>query len=491
MRVNYETNVTPRLRVLTEDQIEQIVSAAMDVLQQSGTRIYEESALKLLRDAGCVIEGDDLVHIPTSLVENSLRSAPSRIVMGGRDRSKRIALEKDQIYFGTGSDCPFILDPYTSERRRYTYEDIYRAAKIADALPEIDFHMSLGLASDVPIGTYDRHQFQAMLLGTTKPMVITAVDREGLADQLEMAQSVLGGADEWKKLPLFAIYIEPSSPLSHSREVMEKLFFAADHDIPMIYTPCPICGATGPATMAGALVQSLAECLTGIVVSQLRRKGASVVIGGVISILDMSTGIMSYGAPELSLLSAAMTNISQYLRLPMFSTAGCSDAKGLDQQAAIESALSIGYAALSGASLIHDVGYLESGLVGSYDMLVMSNEIISMVKRILRGVPVDEEHLAVEAINRVGSGGHYLTDDHTMKHFRTAFWMPELLDRSNWDTWEANGAKTLNDRVHEKTIELIEHYQPAPIPDKIEEELRRIVARADAAHSSEDVVKLT
>jgi trimethylamine--corrinoid protein Co-methyltransferase len=476
--------------VLSNDQIEQIVYAAMDVLQVTGTCVYQEEALELLRDAGCVVKEGDRVFIPAWLVENSLKSAPSRIVLAGRNRERRVTLEKNQIYYGTGSDCPFILDPYTSERRRYTFEDVYCAAKISDALPHVDFHMSLGLTSDVPIGTYDRHQFLAMLKGATKPFVITANDREGLADQYEMACTAIGGVDEWQRLPMFVIYIEPSSPLNNSKEAVEKLLYAAENGIPAIYTPCPICGATAPATMAGILAQALAEFFTGLVISQLKRKGAAVIMGGVMSILDMSTTILSYGAPELSLLSAAMTQVAQFLNVPMFSTAGCSDSKILDQQAAIEAAISIAIAGLSGANLIHDVGYLESGLSGSYDMLVMSNEIIGMVKRILRGVPVDAEHLAVDVIDRIGPGGHYLTDDHTLVHFRTEFWMPELLDRTNWETWEAGGSKTLRQRVHEKVLYLIENYQPEPIPADVESRLRIIVARADELHEAEEQVTL-
>jgi trimethylamine--corrinoid protein Co-methyltransferase len=215
-----------------------------------------------------------------------------------------------------------------------------------------------------------------------------------------------------------------------------------------------------------------------------------VIIGGVVSILDMATTILSYGAPEMTLLSAAMTNLAQYLKLPMFSTAGCSDAKTLDQQAAIESALSIAVAGLSGANLIHDVGYLESGLDGSFEMLVMSDEIISMVKRILRGVVVDAEHLALDAITRVGPGGHFLADEHTLTHFRTEFWRPELLDRSNWDTWVENGSKTLGTRVHEKVLDLIENYQPAPMTPETERELQTIIAAADERHAAEERVTL-
>jgi trimethylamine--corrinoid protein Co-methyltransferase len=228
-----------------------------------------------------------------------------------------------------------------------------------------------------------------------------------------------------------------------------------------------------------------------VVLSQLKRPGAQIIIGGVMSILDMGTTILSYGAPELSLLSAAMTDITKYLRVPMFSTAGCSDAKTLDQQAAIESALSIAVAGLSGASLIHDVGFLESALIGSYEMVVMSNEIIGLVKRILRGLPVDAEHLALDAIARVGPGGHFLMDEHTLAHFRTEFWRPELLDRANWETWQADGARTLGARVHERVLEIVDQYEPAPITDEVEDQLLAIIQHADDAHRAEEVVTLT
>jgi len=479
MRANYQVNATPLSRVLSDDQIEDIYLGALQVLERTGTRIYNDEGLELLQGAGCQVSDGNLVRIPSWLVKASLETTPERITLAGRDRSKRVVLEYNKIYFGTGSDCPFVLDPYTDERRRYTFKDIYNAAKIAEASPHIDFHMSLGLTSDVPIGSYDRHQLLAMLQGTTKPLVITAMDKNGLADQYEMACELLGGPEEFAKAPLFVIYIEPSSPLSNSKEAVDKVLYTAEMGIPAIYTPCPICGATAPATLAGLMVQCLAECLPGIVLAQLKKKGAAIIIGGVMSILDMSTTILSYGAPELSLLSAAMTDVAKWLRLPMFSTAGCSDAKALDQQAAIESAISIAIAALSGANLIHDVGYLESGLIGSYDMLVMSNEIIGMVKHILRGITVDDEHLAVHVIDRVGPGGHYLGDDHTLKHFRTEFWYPTLLDRTRWEDWKAAGSKSLGQRVREKVLDIIENFEPEPLDPDVEARLKAICARAD------------
>ncbi len=490
MRANYQINATPQFRVLSEDQVEEILYAALDVLERVGTRVYGQEALDLLTGAGCLVgqatvaEGvpSARVYIPAWLAEQMLGATASRITVAGRDRERRIYLERNKFYFGTGSDCPSLVDPYTDEIRKYTFDDVYNAARISDALPQIDFHMSLGLTSGVQPQTYDRPQFLAMVKGTSKPLVVTAVDREGLADQYEMACEVLGGAEEFARLPMFVVYIEPSSPLTNSIEAVEKILYAAEVGIPAIYTPCIMAGGTGPVTVAGTMVQALAEYLTGVVLAQLRQPGAGVIMGGVNSPMDMATSILSYGAPELALISAAMTDVAKALGVPMFSTAGCSDAKVMDQQAAIEATLSIVVAALSGANLIHDVGYLESGLLGSFDMLVMADEVIGMAKRLLAGVTVTPETLAVDIIEQVGPGGHYLTQEHTRQHFRSEAWFPTLMDRQMRRSWAASGGETMAQRVRAKVRDILEHHTPLPLPEGMEETLQEIVARAQATH---------
>jgi trimethylamine--corrinoid protein Co-methyltransferase len=420
-----------------------------------------------------------LVRIPSFLVKKSLQTAPGRIALAGRDGTRDVVLEKDRIYFGTGSDCPFFLDPYTGKRRKTVFQDVVNAAKVTDALPNIDFFMSLGLISDVPAKTYDRHQFLAMTLGTAKPLVITAVNGRGLADQFEMASLILGGKEKFRQNPTFAIYAEPISPLVHSKEAVEKLIFAAEERIPVIYVPAPSGGGTAPVTMAGVLAEGLADTLTGLVIAQLKKEGTPFVMGGVFTIMDMRTTIFSYGAPELLMMSAALSEIGKAIGLPVFSTAGCSDAKELDQQAGLEAGMSVLMAALSGASLIHDVGYLESGLLGSLDMLVLSDEAISMAKRIMQGIPVNKESLAIDVISKVGPGGHFLQERHTMTHFKKDIWIPTLLDRRNLGDWEEAGRKSMGDRARNKVRGILEAHVPLPIEEKVVKELKAMIAEAD------------
>ncbi|GFP43664.1 trimethylamine---corrinoid protein Co-methyltransferase, partial [Candidatus Hakubella thermalkaliphila] len=333
--------------------------------------------------------------------------------------------------------------------------------------------------SDVPQALADLHEFEAMVTNSIKPIVAWAFYVESMKDIYEMCVAIAGSEEEFLRNPFMIFYAEPNTPLYHGKDAVEKLLFAAEKKIPIVYTPCPIAGGTAPATMAGMLVDTLAECLSGVVMSQVVRPGAPIIMGGVVSIMDMATTILSYGAPELALASAALAEVARYLKLPMWSTGGCTDSRLLDEQAALEAALNLLLAGLSGANLIHDVGFMESAMTGSQELLVLSDEIIGMVKRVVRGVEVNEETLALDVINKVGPGGNFLGEDHTLRHFRTEAWYPRLLDRRMYLDWVGGGSLTLAQRVNKKTREVLESYQPVPLPQDVLEGIDEILRRAD------------
>ncbi|MGD2057361.1 MAG: trimethylamine methyltransferase family protein [Anaerolineales bacterium] len=490
-KTNFTVNATPRFSVLTEDEIEQIYFSALSVLYETGVRVYDQEGVDVAHAGGAIVEDttedSSLVKIPPWMVDKALSTLPRKVVVIGPDRQHRMELFKDQVYFGAGSDTPFTIDPKTGDRRRATYEDVKNFARLAQALPNIDFHMSLGIVQDRAVGTYDRWQYLAMLEGTTKPINITAVDLDGLNDQLEMAYIRLGGKQEWRKGPIFSLYIEPVSPLSHSEEVIQKLLFSADNEIPFVYTPCPLAGATSPTTLAGTAVQALTESLFGIVLAQIRKPGTPMIIGGLMSNMDMQTTVYCYGSPEMALLSAAYTEITKWLGVPMYETAGCSDSKMFDAQAAMEATINITTAALVGGNMIHDVGYLEQGLTSSPELMVAANEIIDMVKRILRGIPTTDADMALPVMDAVGPGGHFLEHDHTYKRFKNEIWQPHLIDRQNFENWEMTGSKSFKDRVHERVLEILEAEHEPLMDEKMFKELKRICELADERHQDEEL----
>jgi trimethylamine--corrinoid protein Co-methyltransferase len=279
--------------------------------------------------------------------------------------------------------------------------------------------------------------------------------------------------------PTLCLYAEPISPLNHSQEAIEKLLVAAENRIPVVYTPCPIAGATTPMTLAGALVISVADHLSGLVAAQFHAPGAPVIMGGVLSTMDMQTSIYTYGSPEFCLLEAALTDLSHFYKIPMFGTAGCSDSKIFDEQAAAEAMMSIMGAALSGANLVHDVGFLENGLIGSFELLVASDEFIGRAKHIVKGIEVSTETLALDVIDKVGPGGNFVAEEHTHKHFREVEWFHDLTDRNNYANWKLNGSKTMGQRANEYVKEILSSHTVEPLSDEVERTIEKVFQKYD------------
>ena len=473
----------PKLTVFSEKQHDKVYESALEILERTGTEFHSEEAVSILDNAGATVVDGNTVKIPSHLVEKALRTCGKRVVISDRNLEHTMFLEEDNTYFGPGSETPNTLDPYTGERRTCKKDDVVNAATVVDALDNIDFVMSFALANDVPKANADCHHFEAMVKNTEKPILFTAWDLEGLKAIYEMSVAVAGGEEEFRTDPFILLYDEPSSPLKHSKEAVEKLMFSTRKGIPIMYVPTPSLGAAGPVSLAGAYALTEAEYLSGLVLSQEIREGSSLIFGGGPTTMDMQTTVFSYSAPETMLSLALRKEVGAYLGVPAFNAGGFTDSKEIDQQATLEVANSLNYAALAGGNLVHDVGYLESGMTSSLELLTIANEEISALNRFVKSVQVNEETLGVDEIDDVGPGGNYLTSSNTIENFKDDIWTPELIDRQVHESWAEDGETSLRDRARDKVIDILENHQPERLPDEVEQELEEIVDKYEGERS--------
>jgi len=452
----------PRLEVVNETQMAQMHEATIDVLEHTGIRIAHPKALEIFSGAGARVDGDQ-VRIPGTLVEDAIRKAPSRIVLGTRTGKRNVFLERDKSYFGPSLDCIDYLDPKSHKRVRFTSEHVKVTAALCDALPNFQWCMTIGMASDVPADIADRVVARNVFEHCEKPLVFCCKDANSVKDIYEMALLLCGGKDNFDRAPTIVEYIEPISPLVYYDPAVDKLLYCAQQRIPLINFPAPQCCGSSPATFAGTIVQANAESLSGLVLHQLVNPGSPFIYGAFTTIMDMRTTIFSYGAIEMGLMTAAMAQMAQRYRLPFFGTAGATDAKFCDAQAGAEAALQIFSAAAVGSGLVHDCSsWLDHGSLVSPEFMVLVHDIVDTVNHYMAGIPVTEESLALDVIHRVGPGGHYLQDPHTLKHFKNIKYS-EIFERMILEQWEAAGAKNLEQRLQETTLKKMDH-RPEPLP---------------------------
>ena len=469
--------LAPQFTLLSDSQIGDLHLAALEVLRRTGIRFFHAEALEMLKAAGAFVHDGNLVKFPAALVEEALASAPGRIIMCDRNGDAAVWLEGTKVWFGTGSDCVNFLDPETGEHRRFTQADIVAGYHLCDALPNIHFVMSMGIPADVdPDVAYDL-QMSLMLEHTTKPLVFVTDDGASCRRAIEMAAAVAGGQEALVEQQHILLYSEPSSPLQQSESAVDKLLLMAEHRLPIVHSPAPLMGGTGPITMASGLAMALAEIQSSLVVHQLKNPGAPFVVGCGLHHLDMKSAQICYASPEFQLTKAAIAQMGRWYGLPTWGYAGCTDAKVVDEQAAAEAMLSVLMAKLSGANLIHDVGYVESGLTTSFEMIVLTNELVALADNLMKGIEVNDETLMLDEIHEVGPGGHFMDTDMTLKHFRD-FWYPGLLDRGRRDQWLAEGATTLGQRLNTRVREIIKEHRPEQLKAEVKQQLQEIVGRA-------------
>ncbi len=459
---------------MDQEQCQRIHQASLEILRRTGVRVYHEGALTLLKDSGCPVTDGNLVRIPPGLVEWALSHVPSTIALCDRGSSTAsLRLCPGESRFGPGSDCPNYLDPKDGTRRPFTLADLEACVRLADALPEISFLMSMGIPRDYRGNAY-RRQYATLIQGSRKPVVFVCNDGADCRAIVKAAAAVAGGMEELRLNPTLLLYSEPTTPLSQSATATEKLLYMAETGLPVVHSPAPMMGSTAPVTMAGGLALGNAEVLSSIVIHQRKRPGAPFLYGSGLHHMDMKTSISVYGAPEFQMARVAVAAMGRYYGLPTWGYAGHSDAILFDEQAAADSVFSVQTALLSGTNLIHDVGYLEAGLITSPEMMVFTADMIAMMRHFTDGFGLSSEDLALDVIHSVGPGGNYLGEDHTVRHFRE-MWQPELFDRQRFDGWQASGSKGLRARLQEKTVQVMSSHPGSPLPDSLRREVEKIL----------------
>lgn len=470
----------PHISVLSEEGVKAIHKATLEILEETGVEMQDPQGRELLLEAGAR-ESDGRLKIPEKLVDEALSSAPSLIPIYDRLGNLAMPLELGNVFFGSGSDTNFTFDLMTGERRRTTTQDVENLARLCDGLDNIDFVMSMGNPSDVPPDDLYVHAFIRMIRGSVKPNVYVTKDRKDMEDIYRIAVAVAGGEDALREKPFFLHYAEPISPLLIPEESLQKIIFCAEKGIPACYPPSPNTGGGGPISLAGAVALGNAECLVGLIISQLTRRGTPFLYGMNTAAMDMKTAIVSYGSPEWSLGMAAWTDLARFYNLPSWGFGGASDSKLVDAQAGLEATFSIMSAFLSRCTLVHDVGYLEFGSTSSAEMLVIADEIIRMTRFLVNGIAINDKTLALDAIARVRPGGGFLADDHTLENWKWAQWTPKVIDRKLYHSWVEAGSKDMFVRANDVAREVLKKHEVLPLQGEVEAVIADVLAeRADA-----------
>jgi trimethylamine--corrinoid protein Co-methyltransferase len=447
--------------------------ATLEVLERVGVDVHDERAREILHSGGARVDGIR-VRLPEYMVSRALATAPKRLILYDRHGKVAIRAWGRNTYYGGGSDCLNILDHHTGERRRPILADVCQAATLMDALPELSFVMSMFLPEDVDQRVYDRYQMRAMLNHTTKPIVFVTPDMEGCVAAVEMCQAVAGSAEAFRQRPFATCYINVTSGLIANQEALQKCIYLAEQGLPMLYIPLNAGGVNSPATTAGCMATMNAGILLGITLAQTVRPGVPVAVpgwnGGPYNLKTM------VGNYVLADEQGVPTEMGKHYGLPVFGLGGSTDAKVLDQQAGMEATLSLTTALLHGANIVHDVGFMDSGLQGSLQLQVIANDTIGWLRAATAGVLVNDETLALDVVEELGPTGNYLVHPHTLRHYREAYYS-QLADKGPYSQWVERGSTTMEQRAARQIDKLLAKHQPEPLAAEVQREIDAIVER--------------
>jgi trimethylamine--corrinoid protein Co-methyltransferase len=472
--------VRPHLRFLSDDTINQITNEGLALLMDPGVRVENAEALELLADAGADVDFEaQVAHIPEDIVRTALETAPSEFDLYDLDGEPVVHYGADRVQFAPGSGALKLLDSETQEQRAPVTADLVKFVKLVEMLPQLDAQSTAFVCSDVPKEIGDLYRLYLALNYMRKPIVTGAFRKDTWWTMKDMLVAVASGEDALAERPIAIFDVCPSPPLMWSDLTCQNMIDCARHGIPSELISMPMAGATAPVTIAGAVVQHTAECMSGVAICQLAAEGAPIVWGGSPAVFDMREGTTPMGAVGTWMIDAAYTEVGKALGLPTHQYLGMSDAKVVDAQCGLESAGSTLVAALSAANMVTGAGMMDFESCHSFEKLVIDAEIIGMAKRLIAGVEIRDEPIALELMRKMGHRGDYLAQLHTLKWFQEEQYIPsEIIDRGSLEAWKKKGRKSAWERAQDRVAALLDTYESPPIADDLRSELRAITLKA-------------
>jgi trimethylamine--corrinoid protein Co-methyltransferase len=474
--LSFIENPAFRIDVLSRSDIEQIHAATLEVIENVGVKFPLPDALDILEAHGAQVDrATSIARIPASVLEDALKSAPPAYTLAARDPARDLPLDGNHVFLGTDGCGVQVQDAFTGELHTSTKKDVVDCARMADALREIGFWWAMVSAQDCPSKSRGLHELEAAWNQTTKHLQTESLLHPGeMESAVEMAAAIAGGREELRRKPLLSIMQCTISPLAHDPGSLEAGLIAARAGLPVGYMTMASCASTGPATPAGNLVVGNAEVIAALALIQMSSPGAPVFYAAAQTAMDLRTGAYTGGGPEDFLFGAATNQLADFYKVPLSMGAFATGARQPDWQAGVENSFSAFMACASGADMLLGAGLLHGSRILSYEQMVMDSEIYSMVRRMLQGIRLSPEDLALDEIRAVGPGGTFLPRKHTRTHMRE-LWLPELLDRRSYEEWvvKKDGAR---EWAGEKARDILQNHQSEPLDPNLALELRNIIA---------------
>ncbi|MDO9464428.1 MAG: trimethylamine methyltransferase family protein [bacterium] len=465
--------------ILSQEEIVQIDTESRRILEECGIRILNDECLELLEGIGCKIDrSSKIVKMSSDVVRKAIESTPEKFSLYGRDPSYKLDVGGNNVYFGPGGFAVFVEDLETGKRRRAIRKDLIEHLRISDALPGCEFNHVNVFPSDVPEKTGDLHLWAEALIYQTKPIMSENYNPKSVDALVKMGTVLRGSQEEFIKKPLICLDMCCLSPLSQDTRQVELLMSGAKYGLPISIESGPIGGGSSPVTLASIVSQANAEILSAIVITYAVKPGTPVLYGSWGRHLDMKYTTVTMGGPEYALQKVCMAQMGRYYKLPTRGGGVLTDSLISDTQSGYEKMMTALIPAIGGINYISGMGLNETENCQSLAQLVIDDEIVAMVKRIMRGIKVDTEHLATDIIISKGPGGSFLETEHTLNYFREHF-DPKISNRKVYERWVNDGSKTTKERAAEKAREILNKKPEHTLDSKIVNEIYNIVREVE------------